>query len=137
MIFSPELGSRVKQTPVPEVSPVFPKTICTTLTAVPRRPVIFSTRRYVTAFSAIQEPKTAPIAPHSWSIGSSGKSFPDSLRKYALYSATSSLQPLAGFCGYRKSHVDQQLYRGHLVEIFAFAAEEIASCSIAFRFASN
>ena len=29
-------GSRVKQTPVPEVSPLLPKTIWTTLTAVPR-----------------------------------------------------------------------------------------------------
>ena len=43
--FSPVLGSRVKQTPVPEFSPRLPKTIWTTFTAVPSRPVIFSTRR--------------------------------------------------------------------------------------------
>ena len=44
-VFSPVFGSRVKQTPVPEVSPRLPKTICTTLTAVPGNPVMRSTRR--------------------------------------------------------------------------------------------
>ena len=34
--FSPVLGSRVNATPVPESSPMLPKTMVTTLTAVPR-----------------------------------------------------------------------------------------------------
>ena len=34
--FSPVAGLRVKATPVPEVSPVLPKTIICTLTAVPQ-----------------------------------------------------------------------------------------------------
>ena len=34
--FSPVFGSRVNATPVPESSPMLPKTIVTTLTAVPR-----------------------------------------------------------------------------------------------------
>ncbi len=33
---SPVFGSRVNATPVPESSPMFPKTIVTTFTAVPR-----------------------------------------------------------------------------------------------------
>jgi hypothetical protein len=71
-VFSPVFGSRVKQTPVPESSPMFPNTICTMLTAVPLRPEIFSTRRYVIAFSAIHEPKTAFTDPTSWAHGSCG-----------------------------------------------------------------
>ncbi len=39
--FSPVFGSRVKATPVPESSPMLPKTIVTTLTAVPRSWAIF------------------------------------------------------------------------------------------------
>ena len=38
--FSPVFGSRVNATPVPESSPMFPKTIVTTLTAVPRSSAI-------------------------------------------------------------------------------------------------
>ena len=34
--FSPVAGLRVKPTPVPDVSPVFPNTIAWTLTAVPQ-----------------------------------------------------------------------------------------------------
>src|SRR5262249_16254693 len=70
-----------------------PNTICTTFTAVPKSPVIFSTRRYVTAFSAIHDPNTAPIAPQSCSIGSSGNSFPVLALKVLLYSATNSFHP--------------------------------------------
>ena len=39
--FSPVFGSRVKATPVPESSPMLPKTMVTTLTAVPRSWAIF------------------------------------------------------------------------------------------------
>ena len=39
--FSPVFGSRVNATPVPESSPMLPKTIVTTLTAVPRSWAIF------------------------------------------------------------------------------------------------
>ena len=39
--FSPVFGSRVNATPVPESSPMFPKTIVTTFTAVPRSCAIF------------------------------------------------------------------------------------------------
>ena len=37
-VFSPVLGSRVKHTPEPESSPMFPYTIACTFTAVPRKP---------------------------------------------------------------------------------------------------
>jgi hypothetical protein len=88
----------VKHTPVPELSPILPNTICTTFTAVPSKPVIRSTRRYVTAFSAFHDPNTAPIAPQSCSSGSSGKSFDVRFLKCALYSPTNSRQPSAGTC---------------------------------------
>ena len=43
--FSPVPGSRVKATPVPELSPMFPKTMAWTLTAVPQSPgILFSLR---------------------------------------------------------------------------------------------
>ena len=56
-------------------------TLCTTFTAAPSKPVHFSTRRQVTAFSAIQEPKTVAMAPQSCSKGSSRKSLPAFSRK--------------------------------------------------------
>ncbi len=40
-VFSPVFGSRVNATPVPESSPMLPKTMVTTLTAVPRSWAIF------------------------------------------------------------------------------------------------
>ena len=43
--FSPVAGSRVKATPVPELSPVLPKTIICTLTAVPQSPGMSFMRR--------------------------------------------------------------------------------------------
>ena len=43
--FSPVFGSRVKATPVPESSPMLPKTMVTTLTAVPRSWAIFCCTR--------------------------------------------------------------------------------------------
>ena len=42
-------GSRVKATPDPEVTPMFPNTMACTVTAVPTRPVSPSRRRYSTA----------------------------------------------------------------------------------------
>ena len=74
--FSPVEGSRVKHTPVPESSPVFPKTICTTLAAVPASSGIFSATRYLCAFSPSHDWNTAPIAPHNCSCGSCGNSVP-------------------------------------------------------------
>ena len=46
-------GSRVKATPVPDVSPMLPKTIACTLTAVPFRPVMRSMRRILDRFLAV------------------------------------------------------------------------------------
>ena len=102
-IFSPVEGSRVKQTPVPESSPVFPNTICTTFTAVPRSPVIFSTRRYVTAFSPIHDSNTAPIAPQSCSIGIFGKILPGLFLEIGLVLANKLPPALARALAYRLS----------------------------------
>ena len=75
-MFSPVDGLRVKATPVPESSPMLPKTIDCTLTAVPSRPRMFSTWRYLTARGCIQLLKTASIASSSCSSGSCGKGLP-------------------------------------------------------------
>ncbi len=79
--FSPVEGSRVKQTPVPEVVPRLPKTMDWTLTAVPSRPSMRWMRRYLRALSHSQERKTASTAWRSCSTASSGKSSPVSSRK--------------------------------------------------------
>ncbi len=70
---SPVAGSRVNATPVAEVSPMFPKTIRCTVTAVPKVSGIPYSLRYAAARSPIQESKTAPMASSSCSLGSSGK----------------------------------------------------------------
>ena len=64
-IFSPVAGSRVKATPEPEFSPVLPKTIDCTLTAVPHSTGMLYLRRYTIARSFIHELNTAPIEPRS------------------------------------------------------------------------
>ncbi len=64
---SPVAGSRVNATPVAEVSPMFPKTIRCTVTAVPRESGIPYSLRYATARSPSHESKTAPIASSSCS----------------------------------------------------------------------
>ena len=63
----------MKATPVADVSPILPKTIAWTLTAVPQSPGIELIRRYTLARSDCHEPNTAPTAPHSWSCTSCGK----------------------------------------------------------------
>ena len=64
--FLPVEGSREKHTPVPEVLPLLPNTIAITETAVPLRvpSLMLLSLRYVIARGFIQEPNTAPIAPH-------------------------------------------------------------------------
>mmetsp|Transcript_19688 Transcript_19688/g.39955 ORF Transcript_19688/g.39955 Transcript_19688/m.39955 type:complete len:204 (-) Transcript_19688:44-655(-) len=69
----PELGSRVKQTPVPLVSPMLPYAMAWTLTAVPSKPLMFSTSRYLTARAPIHPRKTADMASLSCSRTFSGK----------------------------------------------------------------
>ncbi len=58
---APVTSSRLKATPVAEVSPLLPKTICCTLTAVPQSSGIRLILRYWTARSPIQESNTARI----------------------------------------------------------------------------
>ncbi len=95
---SPELGLRVKATPVPLVSPIFPKTMATTLTAVPQESGIPYSRRYVIARAPNHEEKTALIAMRNWSSGSSGNSFFVSSLTNALKLATSSRRCRASRC---------------------------------------
>ena len=64
---SPVPASRLKQTPVAEVSPILPNTIACTLTAVPHSSGILSILRYRIARSFIQELNTAQTAPHNCS----------------------------------------------------------------------
>ncbi len=59
--FSPVAGFLVKATPVPEVSPMFPKTIICTLTAVPQLAGISCILRYTMALGLFHERNTAVI----------------------------------------------------------------------------
>ena len=77
---SPVISSRLKATPDPEVSPLLPKTICCTFTAVPHASGIPFSRRYSAARLPFQDSNTAWIAASSCSRGSSGKSSPTSSR---------------------------------------------------------
>ncbi len=77
---APVDGSRVNATPVPERSPLLPKTICTTLTAVPRSSAISCARRYTWARGLSHDAKTARTARSSWSRAPVGKSVPVSSR---------------------------------------------------------
>ena len=43
----------------------------------------------------IQEPNTAPIAPHSWSFGSCGNGLPETSSTFALYEAMTVFQSSA------------------------------------------
>ena len=73
---APVISSRLKATPEPESSPLFPKTICCTFTAVPQLSGIPFSRRYSTARFPFQESNTARIGRSSCSRGSSGNSSP-------------------------------------------------------------
>ena len=59
---APVISSRENATPEHEPSPLFPNTICWTLTAVPHSSGIELIRRYSTARSPSQESNTARIA---------------------------------------------------------------------------
>ena len=59
---SPVISSREKATPLHDVSPLLPNTICWTFTAVPHSSGMRLMRRYSTARSPIQESNTARIA---------------------------------------------------------------------------
>src|SRR5918911_524650 len=65
----PVISSREKATPEHERSPVFPNTICCTLTAVPQSSGMRLMRRYSFAPSPVQEAKTARMASRSCSPG--------------------------------------------------------------------
>jgi hypothetical protein len=69
-------GSRVNATPVAQSSPMLPKTMDCTVTAVPQSSGMALSLRYVMARGLIQLPNTAPTAPQSCSQGSSGNIFP-------------------------------------------------------------
>ena len=71
---APVTSSRENATPEPDVSPLLPKTICWTLTAVPQSSGMRFSRRYSTARSPVQESNTARIAWRSCSCGSCGNS---------------------------------------------------------------
>mmetsp|Transcript_2018 Transcript_2018/g.8394 ORF Transcript_2018/g.8394 Transcript_2018/m.8394 type:complete len:222 (-) Transcript_2018:411-1076(-) len=87
--FSPVLGLRVKQTPVPEVSPMFPNTIAWMFTAVPFKPTMPLMAMYFFARSLFQLSKTAYAARRICSTGSWGNCRPAS--SYTdLYRRTSS-----------------------------------------------
>ena len=92
--FSPVEGSRLKQTPVPEVSPLLPNTIAITETAVPfKEPsLMLFNLRYLIARGFIQEPNTAPIAPHICFLASCGNSSPLTSLYISLYFATTSFK---------------------------------------------
>ena len=70
------ISSREKATPVAEVSPLLPNTICCTFTAVPQSSGSELMRRYSTAREPIQESNTARMAWRSCSSGSRGNSSP-------------------------------------------------------------
>ena len=63
-------------TPVPEDAPLFPNTIWTTLTAVPRSSGIRWARRYTCARGVSQDSKTALTARPSCSRASCGNAEP-------------------------------------------------------------
>ena len=89
---SPVTSSREKATPLPEVSPLLPNTICCTFTAVPHSSGMRLSRRYSTARFPLQESKTARMACVSWSCGSCGKSSPVSSAKTSRKEAVSALR---------------------------------------------
>ena len=59
---SPVISSREKATPEHELSPLFPKTICCTFTAVPQSSGMWLMRRYSTARLPVHESNTAVMA---------------------------------------------------------------------------
>ena len=71
---SPVISSREKATPLHELSPLLPNTICCTFTAVPHSSGMRLIRRYCTARSPIHESNTARMAWRSCSRGSWGNS---------------------------------------------------------------
>ncbi len=81
--FSPVEGFLVKATPVPESVPMLPKTMLWTLTAVPQEAGMSFILLYASALALFQDLKTAPMAPHNCSTGSSG----NSTSSFALMSA--------------------------------------------------
>ena len=95
-MFSPLAGSRVKQTPVAELSPLLPNTMAWMLTAVPHSTGMLLRRRYRSARSLRHDWNTALMAPSSCVYGSSGKLMPRRFLISALNSATSSFSASAG-----------------------------------------
>ena len=89
---SPVISSRLKATPEHELSPLFPKTICCTFTAVPQSSGMWLMRRYSTARLPVHESNTAMIACLSCSCGSWGKGSPVSSSKSSLNCRVSSLR---------------------------------------------
>ena len=65
---APVISSRLNATPLQLESPLFPNTICWTLTAVPHSSRMRLMRRYSTARAPIQESNTARIACPSCSL---------------------------------------------------------------------
>ncbi len=90
---APVISSRLKATPEPESSPLLPKTICCTLTAVPQSSGMPLSRRYSIARAPFQEEKTAPTARHQLlGAGRCGNSSPVCAAKIRLNSATRPAQ---------------------------------------------
>ncbi len=90
--FSPVEGSLVKATPVPESCPMLPKTMLWTLTAVPQEAGMLFSLLYDSALALFQDWKTAPMAPHNCSRGSSGNSTFNFALMSDLKAATSSFR---------------------------------------------
>jgi hypothetical protein len=100
---SPVTSSRENATPLHEVSPLLPNTICWTLTAVPHSSGMRLMRRYSTARLPIQESNTARIDCSSCSRVSCGKSYSSrkaavSPRSAAASSSVSSSTPRSLLC---------------------------------------
>ena len=89
---SPVAASRVKATPVADVSPMLPNTIACTVTAVPHSAGMLFSLRYRIARSFIQLLNTAQMAPQSCSHGLVGNSLPVFFRMAALKRFTSSFR---------------------------------------------
>ncbi len=92
---APVEGLREKQTPVAEVSPRLPNTICCTLTAVPRLREMPCDRRYTSARGLSHDLNTALTARCSCSVGSEVHAPPSASLASALNVAVSSLRSSA------------------------------------------
>ncbi len=93
---SPVEGSRLKQTPVPQSSPLLPKTICITFTAVPRSSGISYVCRYTHARGEFHDSNTARTARISCSCASVGNGVPGGLLVDPLVALDHELQVRRG-----------------------------------------